>query len=150
MSRDRLLISATFSRVPRNGQAAGRHRSCVWAGVWLLQGCSGHTPSASPDAGSAAVLHGHCEQQGHPHAHLGTGALAPGAGTAAGATHSRLLLGSLARLAEWSSQAQLGQPGPPRWTPKDSYFSPDLGSVLTLSGLCHLMLLLKVSPRILV
>lgn len=47
-----------------------------------------------------------------------------------------------------TGQPQLGPPSSARGTPTDSYFSPNLWSVPTLLGLCHLMLLFKVSPWI--
>lgn len=101
--------------VPRDGQAAGRQRHpghrelCLGReGLAVLRGSSGHTPSATPDAGSAAGLPWSLGAAGRSpcplqSGHLGRGALAPGAGTAAAATHSRLPLGSLARLAEWEA-----------------------------------------------
>lgn len=80
-------------------------------GLATLQGSSGHAPSATLEAGSSAVLPWPwCpwEQQGRSPCpqqlgHLGRGALAPGAGTAAGATHTRLPFCSLAMLAEWEA-----------------------------------------------
>lgn len=48
----------------------------------------------------------------------------------------------------WLSGKRPSPAGTARGSRKDSYFSPNLGSVLTLLGLCHLMLQFKVSPWI--
>lgn len=165
MSRERFLISSTFLLQPRHEKQRPLWHREVPSGCsglalrgwlssralldtlpqWLLtlevQQCPrGHGAPQEQQGWSP------CPQQ---LGHLGRGALPPAAGTAAGSTHTKLLFCSLARLAEWEQPSPAGTAQSNKMDPKVSYFSPDLESVLTLLGLCHLMLLLKVSPRIL-
>lgn len=128
-------------------------------GLAELQGSSGHTPQGlTPDAGSPAVLPwSWCSLRAAGEIPMPTVVGPPGQrGSGSCCWHRCWCNPQQAPFlqpgkAGWvgSRQAQLGQPGSTRWTPNDSYFSPDLGSVLALLGLCHLMLLLKVSPQIL-